>query len=467
MELAPNPFSLPGSDEIPVQILASNEDEAIIIAQQYQAGQPSGIVTIKVFALGHQPVLAWYRQVGLPSMQFRDAALLPDGSILIAASYAGVTGKDWFLIHYASTGAVLDARPIDGGFGDDEPISVALSPTGDAYIGGYLMRPTGGPEGVIYAWRGGYFVYRVRHNDASYIVKLATNPAGGIVGIGAKRDADGFDPFAVFFYSPTAGAVEVSMDWIRARTGGAAGDYYPVDFAIVPSPGVSQPHMIAVIHHVPLIGTQSARRIIIAQRSWRRHSDGAFQPVQSAQVLSGVPAEFIPVTLQLAARGNEGYDWALLSLRPLPDNPPYAGRSVSFGSWNPDPGVLQQRRGPYFGYFVYLLPPVDIPTAQGVYRGGYFVFRIPNDPDDPGSSGEAILYGTRTPASPRMEALFMTSPPRADVTLDCCVNNADLLAVLFAFGSEGELLEDTNLDGVVNNADLLAVLFNFGQGCSN
>ncbi|MDW8052409.1 MAG: hypothetical protein RMJ83_08025, partial [Armatimonadota bacterium] len=105
--------------------------------------------------------------------------------------------------------------------------------------------------------------------------------------------------------------------------------------------------------------------------------------------------------------------------------------------------------------------------AQGVYRGGYFVFRIPNDPGNPGSSGEAILYGTRTPASPRMEALFMTSPPRADVTLDCCVNNADLLAVLFAFGSEGERLEDVNLDGVVNNADLVAVLFSFGQGCSN
>jgi hypothetical protein len=46
------------------------------------------------------------------------------------------------------------------------------------------------------------------------------------------------------------------------------------------------------------------------------------------------------------------------------------------------------------------------------------------------------------------------------------VDDADLLAVLFAFGQSGSgLPEDVNGDEVVDDADLLIVLFNFGQGC--
>ena len=51
-----------------------------------------------------------------------------------------------------------------------------------------------------------------------------------------------------------------------------------------------------------------------------------------------------------------------------------------------------------------------------------------------------------------------------DVDGNGCVDEADLLAVLFAFGSTlGR--EDTNCDGVVDDADWLIVLFNFGSGC--
>jgi uncharacterized membrane protein len=51
-----------------------------------------------------------------------------------------------------------------------------------------------------------------------------------------------------------------------------------------------------------------------------------------------------------------------------------------------------------------------------------------------------------------------------DVDGNGCVDNADLLSVLFAFGGSGSP-EDTNCDGVVDDADLLEVLFNFGNGC--
>ena len=54
---------------------------------------------------------------------------------------------------------------------------------------------------------------------------------------------------------------------------------------------------------------------------------------------------------------------------------------------------------------------------------------------------------------------------QGDVNGDGCVDDADLLAVLFTFGQTGNLPEDLNMDGVVDDADLLIVLFNFGSGC--
>lgn len=53
-----------------------------------------------------------------------------------------------------------------------------------------------------------------------------------------------------------------------------------------------------------------------------------------------------------------------------------------------------------------------------------------------------------------------------DVDENGCVDDADLLAILSAFGQEGELGRvDVNCDGIVDDADLLIVLFNFGAGC--
>ena len=56
-------------------------------------------------------------------------------------------------------------------------------------------------------------------------------------------------------------------------------------------------------------------------------------------------------------------------------------------------------------------------------------------------------------------------PRRGDVDRNGCVDDADLLAVLFAFGERGYRNEDLNWDGTVDDADLLQVLFHFGSGC--
>ncbi|MFN4033930.1 MAG: hypothetical protein ACK4ME_10025, partial [Fimbriimonadales bacterium] len=54
-----------------------------------------------------------------------------------------------------------------------------------------------------------------------------------------------------------------------------------------------------------------------------------------------------------------------------------------------------------------------------------------------------------------------------DVDNNGCVDDADLLTILFQFGQEGQCLGrvDVNCDDMVDDADLLIVLFNFGSGC--
>ena len=54
--------------------------------------------------------------------------------------------------------------------------------------------------------------------------------------------------------------------------------------------------------------------------------------------------------------------------------------------------------------------------------------------------------------------------PTGDVNGDGCVDDSDLLLVLFAFGSNNAQA-DLNRDGIVDDSDLLLVLFNFGSGC--
>lgn len=59
------------------------------------------------------------------------------------------------------------------------------------------------------------------------------------------------------------------------------------------------------------------------------------------------------------------------------------------------------------------------------------------------------------------------APHSGDVNADGCVDDNDLLLILFSFGDTGEELGrlDANCDGSVDDNDLLIVLFNFGIGC--
>ena len=76
--------------------------------------------------------------------------------------------------------------------------------------------------------------------------------------------------------------------------------------------------------------------------------------------------------------------------------------------------------------------------------------------------GEGYNYATG-----RNEAFLLDTsfPPHGDVDRNGCVDDADLLRVLFEFGAQGYRNEDLNWDGTIDDADLLIVLFNFGSGC--
>jgi probable HAF family extracellular repeat protein len=81
------------------------------------------------------------------------------------------------------------------------------------------------------------------------------------------------------------------------------------------------------------------------------------------------------------------------------------------------------------------------------------------------------IVGVGYNAATRRQAGFLLdtycTAHNGDVDNNGCIDDADLLAVLFAFGNTGSHLGrvDTNCDQVVDDADLLTVLFNFGNGC--
>lgn len=103
--------------------------------------------------------------------------------------------------------------------------------------------------------------------------------------------------------------------------------------------------------------------------------------------------------------------------------------------------------------YAHLLPPNSILiTAEAISSDGRYIV------------GEGYNSSTR-----RFEAFLLDTcvPHNGDVDNNGCVDDADLLAVLFAFGGTSKLdRADINCDGVVDDVDLLTMLFNFGAGCN-
>ncbi|MCX7993120.1 MAG: hypothetical protein N2651_05580, partial [Fimbriimonadales bacterium] len=93
---------------------------------------------------------------------------------------------------------------------------------------------------------------------------------------------------------------------------------------------------------------------------------------------------------------------------------------------------------------------------------------------NPTGTFSAVVVDSSTLPCVQVQVRYLTDRVRVEVTRagerpdtngDGCVDDADLLSVLFNFGLTGENPADVNCDLLVDDADLLAVLFAFGQGC--
>jgi probable HAF family extracellular repeat protein len=108
---------------------------------------------------------------------------------------------------------------------------------------------------------------------------------------------------------------------------------------------------------------------------------------------------------------------------------------------------------------------LSLAYTRHLTSGSYLEIAYGVSPD-----GRYIVGEGYNAARGRTEAFLLDTRCTAhngDVDRNGCVDDADLLAVLFAFGVTGQNLGrvDVNCDGVIDDADLLQVLFNFGSGC--
>jgi len=100
--------------------------------------------------------------------------------------------------------------------------------------------------------------------------------------------------------------------------------------------------------------------------------------------------------------------------------------------------------------------------------GGGITFATGGTFDLGGTAGQPDASSALTGGAFRLTGGFWFTPcilSNGDVDSNGCVDDADLLAVLFNFGATGLNPADLNCDGTVDDSDLLTVLFNFGNGC--
>ena len=118
--------------------------------------------------------------------------------------------------------------------------------------------------------------------------------------------------------------------------------------------------------------------------------------------------------------------------------------------------------------------PQGVSLLARVDASGRFLWRLPSDieynalfaePDGSLLAAGSALVGQDYYDRYRRVAAVRYAP-NGDLDGNGCVDDADLLGVLFAFGQQGaDLAADLNGDGIVDDADLLQLLFAFGQGC--
>jgi hypothetical protein len=191
-------------------------------------------------------------------------------------------------------------------------------------------------------------------------------------------------------------------------------------------------------------------------------------PHQSAVIVFIVPAG-APPTRYFYAEFDSGRDrlyWAQQEINsPLLIgylSPQGANRPVIVQITNPNTGsrTVKATVADRNGVWRLTLEPSDVPLIEDAgFHTPVWQVRVK------AQGALSQLYGgVLLPGGDTLDPYLRTQLVLGDANGDDCINDTDLLQVLFAFGSD-DPSADLTLDGTVNDADLLLVLFNFGVGC--
>ncbi|MCS6923445.1 MAG: hypothetical protein NZM10_03615 [Fimbriimonadales bacterium] len=220
----------------------------------------------------------------------------------------------------------------------------------------------------------------------------------------------------------------------------------------------------------------------VALRRWRGLLTPDLQrvvevpPNQQTEITFTIPAAVAPTRFfygefELRQRGLEATPTRVYFAHREVDSPLLVGYLASFGA---NRAVQVEILSPNTGIGATKLLLAD---GQGVWR---VRLEQGDEPlrDDPGfytpvwrvrvkprGALSRIYQAVLLPGGDTLDPYLRMNPVLGDVNEDDCIDDADLLLVLFNFGATGDLPADLNQDRVVDDADLLLVLFNFGAGC--
>jgi hypothetical protein len=433
-----------------------------------------------------QAVVRWQRTYSVSGYETLFAALQHDGAgtLYLLASLRQLEGEDAVsLVRYTLRGAPLDARPYGVSNGaQEEGFGLQALPNGDCVVVCALSEPiwelgTVRPEQttLVYYPAVGAPDFERRVNGLPTALARGDNRL--FIATQTPRGQIGY----VTFDSATRALQETSLPlgygvvldaaWEAAQglalggwggaSSGRPGFYWRNNaFTSLNAPFsyVSQVRPLPNGNLVYIWGSGDQNE------AWMYGPDGLQAERLTLQsAISGSGEAFVYVL----TRNDDGFQWVFSLVRIDPDALTRQWE-LPLTNFHPTLWAVDSAGS------VYLLGSgADGREFRKVRADGALAWRLPANnvplPLQPSRllplpNGSLIVAGGTLLPDEAWGAKVMLVGRSGDTNGDGCVDGADLLTVLTAFGGDA-FAADLNADGIVDDADLLEVLFAFGSGC--
>jgi hypothetical protein len=434
-----------------------------------------------------QAVVRWQRTYSVSGYETLFAALQHDGAgtLYLLASLRQLEGEDAVsLVRYTLRGAPLDARPYGVSNGaQEEGFGLQALPNGECVVVCALSEPiwalgTVRPEQttVVYYPAVGAPTLEQRANGLPVALAWGNNRL--LIATQTPRGQMGYiavDPATRTLQETSIAsgyAVALDIAWSASQgvvlggwggtSIGRTGFYWrnnAFTYLDAPFSYISQVQPLPNGNIVYLWGSGNQNE------AWMYGPDG----LQAERLtLQSAISESGEAFVYVMAQQESGYSLAFTLVRiaadtltrqwelPLTDFHPLLWAVDSAGSvylLGSSPDRYEFRKVRSDGSLAWRLPANDVAP---LLRGARSLLPLPN--------GSLIVAGNLPLESDGSEMVVALIGRRGDTNGDGCVDEADLLSVIFSFGTD-EFAADLNTDGVVDDADLLEVLFAFGSGC--